>query len=200
MNLRRGKIFNKWILKQKRNEKMKLCCLESRDLFWITPDTMAAELGTFIIDEENSFDSPSQTFREQPRHQSNTDFTEWNKKRAEEAKENAFEAQIKLVLDSFCKQYVREYIKLKIKDSVYDTIDKELNRESFSSFPHYYHLRTNDDRNRQQSPAPRIQTSDFQPVYSLRYLLAHRPTCVVSTACRRTLRCLSDRQFQSLCP
>eukprot|EP01083_Nonionella_stella_P187134 686939_1 len=145
-------------------------------------DSIKTPLTAFVIDEEESaFDVPPprldhNNFRERPRHESQTDFTEFLKKRQEEEKENHFDAQIKFILNSFGKQYLREYIKMKIKSSVYETIDKELNRKSFTSIPQYYHLRKKDDLkpsthdpDTQQNMSAEIrQAEGFQPVYSLR--------------------------------
>merc|ERR1712154_242222 len=81
-------------------------------------------LSTFIIDEDSvSFDKPQPSkFRERPRHQSQTDFNDFVKKRQDDDKESHFDSQINFILSSFAKQYMREYIKMKIKSSVYDTI------------------------------------------------------------------------------
>lgn len=153
-----------------------------------TPTAMNLKtpLSQFIIDEESSaFDMPNignnkrlpQQYRERPRHSSQTDFTEFLKKREEEEKENHFDAQINLILNSFAKQYMREYIKMKIKASVFDTIDKELNRKSFTSIPQYYHLKKKDLKsprhpNQVDNMSKELQqTEGFQPVYSLRYII-----------------------------
>ena len=151
-----------------------------------TPTAMNLKtpLSQFIIDEESSaFDVPSGNkrqqpqYRERPRHSSQTDFTEFLKKREEEEKENHFDAQINLILNCFAKQYMREYIKMKIKASVFDTIDKELNRKSFTSIPQYYHLKKKDLKSPrhphlQENMSKELQqTEGFQPVYSLRYIM-----------------------------
>ena len=74
---------------------------------------------------------------------------------------------------------------MKIKSSVFDTIDKELNRKSFTSIPQYYHLKKKDNINintHTKSPRHHPQMNDnlskelqetegFQPVYSLRYCI-----------------------------
>ena len=142
-------------------------------------------LSEFIIDEDSvSFDKPELTrapskFRERPRHQSQGDFNEFIKKRQDDDKESEFDAQINFILSSFAKQYMREYIKMKIKTSVYDTIDKELNRKSFTGVPSYYHLKKKNIKQSQkkQHPLPHNNMSEeiratqgFQPVYSLRFV------------------------------
>ena len=151
------------------------------------PMDIKTPLSSFIIDENKSaFDvaqppppplSPTK-FRYRPRHSSQTDFTDFMKKKEEEEKDSHFDSQINLILNSFAKQYMREYIKMKMKSSVYDTIDKELNRKSFTSNPQYYHLKRKDISS---SPRHFSQHEDvssdmrhnegFQPVYSLRYLI-----------------------------
>ena len=146
-----------------------------------TPMNLKTPLSQFIIEEDSAtFDQPShkrqqQQYRERPRHSSQGDFTEFQKKREEEEKENHFDSQINLILNSFAKQYMREYIKMKIKTSVYDTIDKELNRKSFTGIPQYYHLKKKDLKSPRHPPLEENmskelkQTEGFQPVYSLRY-------------------------------
>eukprot|EP01084_Bolivina_argentea_P077441 140464_1 len=79
----------------------------------------------------------------------------------EDEKENRFDSQISLILNSFAKQYMTEYVKIKIKQSVDDTTDKELNRNALPSVPQYYHL---------QNHSNHSITEVFQPVYSLRIL------------------------------